>query len=101
MELQDSQVHDRPPIVVQYFVCRPLLLDPIYWQQAIKVTIQQIGHNPKQATTIEQYKQELYERSDDWCVTSFWYEACPSARLPGLLDYQERVCDLPEVGVWP
>lgn len=59
------------------------LADPIICETSIRVTIQQIGHRPTgTANTIDDYKAELFERSDDWSAAAFWYEATPSAPLP-------------------
>ncbi|WP_138379568.1 glycoside hydrolase family 172 protein [Luteithermobacter gelatinilyticus] len=73
------------------------LLDPITWETAFRATIQQIGHNPTgSAREIEDYKAELYEREDDWSVTTFWYEPVPSAPLPPIPSIHERMANLPE-----
>lgn len=61
------------------------LADPIVCEASLRVTIQQIGHRPTgDARSIEAYKAELYERSDDWSAAAFWYERCPSQELPRL-----------------
>jgi hypothetical protein len=72
------------------------LVDPIYWQQEARVTIQQIGHNGDTPETLEDYLGDLFEREDDWSVASFWYEAVPSAALPALPKLPQRLADLPE-----
>jgi hypothetical protein len=59
------------------------LPDPIYWQQEIRVTIQQIG-----------WKDGLYERQDDWSCATFWYEPIPSAPLPDMPDQTARTTNL-------
>lgn len=56
------------------------LRDPIYWKESIRVTIQQIGWGGN----------GLFERQDDWCATTFWYEPIPSAALPPMPDYRAR-----------
>ncbi len=61
------------------------LPDPVYWQQSIRVTIQQLGWGPS---------KNLFERVDDWCSAAFWYEQVPSAPLPELPDLQRRVVDI-------
>lgn len=69
--------------------------DPVLWQQDVRITIQQIGHSPgKGATTIAEYQEELYEREDDWCFTTFWYEPLPSSPLPALPNIDDRLKDL-------
>ena len=56
--------------------------DPIYWKEDIRVTIQQIGHDGT-----------MYERKDDWSVSSFWYEPVPSRPLPQMPDFNARAED--------
>lgn len=73
------------------------ILDPIYWQSDIRITIQQIGHSPnkeKPAQCIDDYKHELYDREDDWSVATFWYENLPSAPLPKMPDCAARMVGL-------
>ena len=55
-----------------------------YWINDIRVTIQQLG--------IE--NGILFERQDDWCCSSFWYEPIPSGPLPILPDITDRLADL-------
>lgn len=68
--------------------------DPIVWQKDARITIQQIGHKPKDGQrpdTVAKYLDGLFERQDDWSAATFWYEAVPSAPLPALPPYEERV----------
>ncbi len=67
------------------------LPDPIYWKEDCRITIQQIGYDHSR---IESTGTALYERQDDWSSATFWYEAVPSAPLPGFPDMVERVADL-------
>lgn len=68
------------------------LADPILCTERMRVTIQQIGHRPTgNARTIDEYKTELFERSDDWSAAAFWYEAAPSAPLPLCPDAATRL----------
>jgi hypothetical protein len=60
------------------------LPDPIYWAEACRVTIQQIGCC-------------YYEREDDWSSATFWYEPIPSEPLPALPDRASRIADLSEL----
>jgi hypothetical protein len=60
--------------------------DPIHFEKALKATIQQIGWR----------KEGLFERSDDWCSTAFWYQARPITTMPPLPDRQARTADLLE-----
>lgn len=69
--------------------------DPIYWQESVRVTIQQIGHEGP-SPNLDAYKANLFEREDDWCSTAFWYEPVPSAPLPELASVEARSKDL-----WP
>jgi hypothetical protein len=59
------------------------LLDPVYWQEECRITIQQIG-----------MKSGLYERSDDWSSATFWYESVPSDQLPDFPDLESRTANL-------
>jgi hypothetical protein len=61
------------------------LPDPIYWQKEVRITIQQIG-----------WKENLFERQDDWSCATFWYEPVPSAPLPPLPAVEARTRNL-----WP
>lgn len=68
------------------------IADPIYCNESLRITIQQIGHRPDgNAKTIDDYKAELYERSDDWSVATFWYEQSPSQKLPPLQSVEIRL----------
>ena len=58
--------------------------DPVYWKRDIRVTIQQRG--------IE--NAVLFERQDDWCCSSFWYEPIPSPLLPTYPDVSARLGDI-------
>ena len=59
------------------------LPDPIYWKEECRITIQQIG-----------WKNGLYERKDDWCSATFWYEPVPSDPLPKFPGLDSRIADL-------
>lgn len=78
------------------------LPDPIYWQEDIRVTMQQIGWGEKPwegegEPDSAWYLSELFEREDDYSVAAFWYEAIPSAPLPEFPSLEERLADLPQV----
>jgi hypothetical protein len=60
--------------------------DPIYFNKSIKATIQQIGWS----------KNGLFERSDDWCSTAFWYQQKPIAQMPPFPDRAARTADIIE-----
>lgn len=59
------------------------VVDPIRFKELNKVTCQQIGWN-----------KGLYERSDDWCTTAYWYQAEPHTPFPTLPDKAARMADL-------
>ncbi len=61
------------------------VLDPVRFRTNLKVTIQQIGWN-----------NGLFERSDDWCSTAFWYQAEPHNPFPPLPDRAARIASLIE-----
>lgn len=67
------------------------LPDPIYWKEECRITIQQIGWSRESQ---EKTGSALYEREDDWCSATFWYEPVPSTRLPAFPDLESRVADL-------
>lgn len=56
------------------------LLDPIFFESDLKVTVQQIGvsHNG------------MFERQDDLSGTAYWYQEEPHAAFPPLLPREER-----------
>ncbi|MCF7848236.1 MAG: DUF2961 domain-containing protein [Kiritimatiellales bacterium] len=62
--------------------------DPVYWNEECRITIQQIGWS-------KDMPNRLYERQDDWCCTTFWYEPIPSQPLPAFPDLNARLADLP------
>lgn len=73
------------------------MLDPILWSSDMRITMQQIGHKPKDGVppdTMEKYLGGLFERQDDWSAATFWYEAVPSEPLPKMPNYKERTADL-------
>lgn len=88
--------HNETTVTGRISMYRWHLLDPIYWREAARVTIQQIGHNGDQPETMEDYLGDLFEREDDWSAAAFWYEAVPSAPLPEMPGVKQRIADLPE-----
>lgn len=59
------------------------ILDPILFEEDLRVTVQQIGHDGK----------ALFERSDDVSSVSYWYQTEPHQafpELPGVLDRRPR-----------
>ena len=80
------------------------VLDPIYFHENIRVTIQQIG-----CALVEQVKERVdsgelevpfplfpgqshtfFERQDDYCSTAFWYQTLPTVLFPTLPDHALR-----------
>lgn len=72
------------------------LQDPVYWKKECRITIQQIGYDGEQR---KKNLPALYERQDDWCCATFWYEPVPSARLPEMPDLKSRITNLWEEAV--
>ncbi len=71
------------------------LHDPIYWQTQARITMQQIGH-AGESPNLQAYKENLFERQDDWSAASFWYSDA-LAPLPHCPDIAARVEHLPPV----
>jgi hypothetical protein len=67
----DDWPPDCPPMHGLY---RWHLLDPIIFNQDLKITIQQIGVS----------KEGLFERSDDVCSVAYWYQSEPHSAFPTL-----------------
>ena len=65
--------------------------DPVYWEKSCRITIQQIGYSGENR---KNNLPPLYERQDDWCCASFWYEPVPSTPLPPFPDLKSRLADL-------
>jgi len=59
------------------------LPDPIYWNEEVFITIQQIS-----------WQKGLAETHDDWSTATFWYEPVPSAPLPPLPGVAARTTDI-------
>lgn len=56
------------------------ILDPILFEEDLRVTVQQIGHDGK----------ALFERSDDVSSVCYWYQTEPHQAFPALPDVLER-----------
>ena len=56
------------------------IVDPIYFKNRIKVTVQQIGHNG----------DHLFERADDVASVAYWYQKSINQKLPKLPDRVAR-----------
>ena len=55
-------------------------MDPIFFENEIKVTIQQIGV----------YHGGLFERQDDVATVAYWYQSEPHSAFNKLMDRKER-----------
>lgn len=56
------------------------LMDPVRFEQRLKVTVQQIGHN----------SMRLFERSDDISSVAYWYQTEPHAVQPEIMPADKR-----------
>ncbi|GIP38464.1 hypothetical protein J31TS4_17440 [Paenibacillus sp. J31TS4] len=56
------------------------LPDPVCFEEDLRVTVQQIGHNGR----------ELFERSDDLSSVAYWYQDKPQAVFPAFPDVLAR-----------
>jgi len=56
------------------------IIDLIYFQEYLKVTIQQIGV----------YHKGIFERQDDVSTVAYWYQAEPHNPFDELLDTEDR-----------
>jgi hypothetical protein len=56
------------------------LMDPIRFEDELRVTIQQMGHNSR----------ELFERTDDVSSVAYWYQSEPHGTFPILLPVERR-----------
>lgn len=54
--------------------------DPIYFEQDLRVTVQQIGHDGR----------TLFERSDDVSSVAYWYQEAPQARRDAIAPAADR-----------
>lgn len=77
LRLSDSTEKDRPP---HHGLYRWHIPDPIRFQEDLRVTIQQIGHDGR----------GLFERSDDVSSVAYWYQTEPHSAFPELPDADTR-----------
>ncbi len=56
------------------------IMDPIIFENDLRVTIQQIGHDMR----------ELFERTDDISSVGYWYQVDPHGEFPTLPDVRAR-----------
>nr|MDD6335348.1 DUF2961 domain-containing protein [bacterium] len=105
--LQGAPVVDREAGL--YSLYRFHLHDPIRFTKRLKLTIQQIGYgkiDPVSQHYGENFHQMpscgnppekrvcYFERSDDYCSVSYWYQQQPHAPFADFPDRQARSCDL-------
>ena len=76
--------HFQQPLVSMY---RFHSKDPVYFRDSLKATIQQMGWK---------HPDGLYERSDDWCSTAYWYQLEPNENMAPLPDRAARTADILE-----
>jgi hypothetical protein len=62
------------------------LKDPLYWKKDIRITLQQIGAG-------DEGGGGYYNKQEDVSAAAFWYEPIPSAPLPALIPYDDRVAE--------
>jgi len=79
--LNQTNEQFKHPLVSMY---RWHVADPVYFRKSFKATIQQIGWG----------KGGLFERSDDWCSTAFWYQLKPVKQMPPFPDRAGRSADI-------
>lgn len=103
------------PINLKYGFYRLHGPDPVYFHKDIRVTIQQIGcPSPETDMFLKETGKSLeraglgtlskadtenniefiFERSDDWCATAYYYLNSPVNDLPPIIPYKERILGL-------
>ncbi|WP_066196241.1 MULTISPECIES: glycoside hydrolase family 172 protein [Gracilibacillus] len=94
-----------------YSIYRFHVTDPIYFQEDLKVTVQQIAYGSS-GKAKEHFGEEYrgyraagppsdndfayFDLSDDYCSTAYWYQSLPTAPFPALPSKTERSADLLE-----
>jgi hypothetical protein len=104
--------HFGAPLIDRQFISfyRFHALDPVYFSEDIKVTIQQIGNDGKieiadpngplsEFIAKGWYKKDRtgtgnFERVDDLCSTAYWYQTLPTMPFPPFPDKALRSADL-------
>lgn len=96
-----------------YSIYRFHVKDPIYFQNRLKVTVQQIGYGSS-GNAKEHFGKDFrgyfaagppsdndfsyFDLSDDYCSTAYWYQTLPTAPFPALPNREARSADLEEQG---
>ncbi|SFT16145.1 glycoside hydrolase family 172 protein [Paenibacillus sp. BC26] len=92
-----------------YSIYRFHVRDPIYFQDSLKVTVQQIGYGSgakAQAYWGDDFTRYraagngpdaddcYFELSDDYCAVAYWYQSLPSQPFAGFPVREDRIKDL-------
>jgi hypothetical protein len=92
-----------------YSIYRFHAKDPIYFQEKLKITVQQIGYGSREKAQkffgkeFVEYQAAgtkigdetcYFDLSDDYSSTVFWYQSLPTAPFPKLPDRKERSANL-------
>ncbi|REE57501.1 Protein of unknown function (DUF2961) [Paenibacillus taihuensis] len=92
-----------------YSIYRFHVRDPIYFQDSLKVTVQQIGYGPidkaeryfgdrlvhyRAAGASEEDDHRYFELSDDYSAVAYWYQTLPSQPFDHFPNREERSRDL-------
>ncbi|MBP3965583.1 glycoside hydrolase family 172 protein [Paenibacillus lignilyticus] len=92
-----------------YSIYRFHVRDPIYFQDSLKVTVQQIGYGSgakAQAYWGDDFTRYraagngpdaddcYFELSDDYCAVAYWYQSLPSQPFAGFPSREDRIKDL-------
>lgn len=94
-----------------YSIYRFHIKDPIYFQDDLKITVQQIGYGNTEAAkkhfgddfvryravgTSEGSDTSYFDLSDDYCSTAFWFQTLPTNPFPLFPNQKERSINLME-----
>lgn len=94
-----------------YSLYRFHLKDPVYFQQQLKVTVQQIGYGLRlkakehygleftgypAAGVSDDHEYCYFDRSDDYCSVAYWYQTLPSVPFPAFPKREQRTANLLE-----
>lgn len=91
-----------------YSIYRLHTRDPIYFEDSLRVTIQQMGFGDREqarafygsdfseypAAGVRNDVMCYYDRSDDICSVAYWYQTLPSVPFPELMSVAARCADL-------
>ncbi|NLG24316.1 MAG: DUF2961 domain-containing protein, partial [Clostridiales bacterium] len=92
-----------------YSMYRWHTVDPICFDQSLRITVQQIGYGsdaairPLLGDDFVRYQAAgapadddmcYYDRADDYCSTAYWYQTLPTRPFPPLPGREARLADL-------